>query len=158
MILADLEPGIFFLFLWGLFSWFISNKKKKKMHTDSGEVVTKPKPKEDLFVRLQKLQDHLSKDMDIFPSVPQPVKEEEFIDEEYDNSFRESEILEPELEDIHENEEYIFTKNDKPLVAESTNWLKKSLRRKSDLKKLMVIKEILGEPRSLKPYTEDNFQ
>ena len=108
MMLADFEPGIFFLLLWGLISWF-THKKKEKISTDNGQVETTPKSKEDLFARLQKLQDHLSKDVDIFPLVPQPVEaEEEFIDEEYDYSFIESEILEPELEDLHENEESVL--------------------------------------------------
>ena len=159
IILSAFEPGIFFLLLWGLLSWFINNKKKKKNRTDLGEVVTKPKPKEDLFVRLQKLQEHLSKDVDIFPLAPEPVEaEEEFIDEEYDYSFIESEILEPELEDLHENEESVLETEIKTPAAESENWLKQNLSRKSNLKKLMVLKEVLGEPRSLKPYTGDYFQ
>ena len=156
MMLADFQPGLFFLLLWGLISW-LTSKKKKKMSTDSGEVETKPKSKEDFFSRLQKLQDHLSTDVDIFSSVTQPV-EEEYIDEEYDDSFIEPDILEPEQEDLHKNEEYVFTKDEKPLVAEPTSWLKKSLSRKSDRMKIMVLKEVLGEPRSLKPYTEDYFQ
>ena len=156
MILADFEPGIFFLILWGLISW-LTSKKKKKIDTDSREVIAKPK--EDLFARLQKLQDHLSKDVDIFPSVPHPVEaEEEFIDEEYDYSFIESEILEPELEDLHENEESVLETEIKTPAAESENWLKQNLSRKSNLKKLMVLKEVLGEPRSFQPYTGDYFQ
>ena len=78
MILAAFEPGIFFLLLWGLISWLIS-KKKKKIITDSGEVITKPK--EDIFARLQKLQEHLSSELDIFPSTAQP----EDTEEEYSN-------------------------------------------------------------------------
>ena len=158
MMLADFEPGIFFLLLWGLISW-LTHKKKKKISTDNGKVETKPKPKEDLFSRLQKLQDHLSKDVDIFPSVPQPMEaEEEFIDEEYDYSFIEPKILEPELEDLHENEESVLETETKTPAAESENWLKQNLSRKSNLKKLMVLKEVLGEPRSLTPYTGDYFQ
>ena len=156
MMLADFEPGIFFLLLWGLFSW-LTGKKKKKIYTDNGAVETKPKSKQDLFARLQKLQEHLSQDEDVFSSATQPV-EEENIDEEYDDSFIEPDILVPEQEDLHKNEEYVCTKDENPLVTEHTTWLKQNLRRKSDLKKLMVIKEILGEPRSLKPYTEDYFQ
>ena len=156
MMLADFEPGIFFLLLWGLISW-LTSKKKKKISPDNGEVETKPKSKEDLFARLQKLQEHFSQDADIFSSVTQPV-EEEYIDEEYDDSFIEPDILVPEQEDLHKNEGNIFTKDDIPLIVEPTNWLKQNLSQKSNLKKLMVIKEILGEPRSLKPYTEDYFQ
>ena len=156
MMLADFEPGIFFLLLWGIFSW-LTRKKKKKIRTDSGEVITKPK--EDLFARLQKLQEYLSKEAEIFPSVPKPVEtEEEFIDEEYDYSFIESEILEPELEDLHANEESVFETEIKTPAAEPENWLKKNLSRKSNLKKLMVLKEVLGEPRSLTPYIGDYFK
>ena len=156
MMLADFQPGLFFLLLWGLISWLTRNKKKE-ISPDNGEVETKPKSKEDLFARLQKLQEHLSQDADIFSSVTQPV-EEEYIDEEYDDSFIEPDILVPEQEDLHKNEGNIFTKDDIPLIVEPTNWLKKSLSRKSDLMKIMVLKEVLGEPRSLKPYTEDYFQ
>ena len=156
MMLADFQPGLFFLLLWGLISWLTRNKKKK-ISPDNGEVETKPKSKQDLFSRLQKLQEHFSQDADIFSSVTQPV-EEEYIDEEYDDSFIEPDILVPEQEDLHKNEENIFTKDDIPLIVEPTNWLKQNLSQKSNLKKLMVIKEILGEPRSLKPYTEDYFQ
>jgi len=154
MMLADFQPGLFFLILWGLISW-LTHKKKKKIPTDNGKVETKPKSKEDIFARLQKLQEHLSQYANIFSSVTQP--EEEYIDEDYDDSFIEPEILVPEQEDLHKNEEYVFTKDEKPLVAESTNWLKQNLSRKSNLKKLMVLKEVLGEPRSLKPYTGDYF-
>ena len=157
MMLADFQPGLFFLLLWGLISWLTRNKKKK-ISPDNGEVETKPKSKEDLFARLQKLQDHLSKDMDIFPSVPQPVEaEEEFIDEEYDYSFIESESLESELEDLHENEESVLETEIKTLAAEPENWLKQNLSQKSNLKKLMVLKEVMGGPRALKPYTGDYF-
>ena len=158
MNLADFEPGLFFLLLWGLISW-LTKKKKKKISTDNGKVESKPKSKEDLFARLQKLQDHLSKDMDIFPSVSQPVEaEEEFIDEEYDYSFIKPEILESEREDLHDNEESVFKTEIKTPAAESGNWLKKSLFQKSTIRKLMVLREVLGEPRSLKPYTGDYFQ
>ena len=93
MMLADFQPWLFFLLLWGLISW-LTSKKKKKISTDSGEVETKPKSKEDLFARLQKLQEHLSQDVGIFPSVTQPEEaEEEYIDEENDYSYIEPEII-----------------------------------------------------------------
>jgi len=156
MIRADFEPGFFFLLLWGLISW-LSRKKKKKLHTDSNEVVTKTK--ENLFARLEKLQEHLSNEVDILPPTPQPVEsEEQYFAQEHEYSSVEPEILEPELEDVHGNEESIFTKDDLPILTETTNWLKKNISSKSDLMKIMVLKEVLGEPRSLKPYTGDYFQ
>ena len=158
MFLAEFNPTILFLLLWGLLSWFTKKKKVQLKERDQGEH-SEMEPKENLFSRLQKLQDHLSKDMDIFPSVPQPVEaEEEFIDEEYDHSFIESEILKPELEDLHENKESVFETEIKTPAAESENWLKQNLSRKSNLKKLMVLREVLGEPRSIKPYTGDYFK
>jgi len=156
MMLADFSPGIFFLLLWGLISW-LTSKKKKKIDTDSREVIAKPK--EDLFARLQKLQEHLSKEVEIFPSEPPPVEiEVENFAEDNGNGFDEPKILEPKLEDVHEAERYAFETAVKVPAEGSANWLKKNLSCKSELRKLMVFKEVLGEPRSLKPYTGDYFQ
>ena len=158
MILAEFNPAILFFLLWGLVSWLSKKKKDQLKEKDQGEY-SEMEPKVDIFSRLQKLQDHLSKDVDIFPSVPQPVEAEgKYIDEEYDYSFIESESLESELEDLHENEESVLETEIKTPAAEPRNWLKQNLSRKSNLKKLMGLKEVLGEPRSLKPYTGDYFQ
>ena len=117
------------------------------------------KPKEDIFARLQKLQDHLSTEVDIFPSAPEPVETgEEYIAEDNEYGFEEPEILETEPEDVHENTGYVFETDIKVSPKGSANWLKQNLSGKSELKKLMVFKEVLGEPRSLKPYTGDYFQ
>ena len=151
MMLAAFEPGIFLLLLWGLISWLIS-KKKKKIITDSGEVITKPK--EDIFARLQKLQEHLSSELDIFPSTAQPedTEKEYFIkDDEY--IIEDPEIPELKPDDLSGNEEFSFTKDIQIPTKEHDNWLKQALFQKSEIKKLMVLKEVLGEPRSLKPYT-----
>ena len=156
MILADFEPGLFFLLLWGLISW-LTRKKKKKIDTDSGEVITKPK--KDLFARLQKLQEHLSKEVEIFPSEPHPIEieGENFAgDDEYD--FDKMEIPATEPEDVHEDEGCVFETDIKVSTKEHKNWLKQNLSCKTELRKLMVFKEVLGEPRSLKPYTGDYFQ
>ena len=77
-------------------------------------------------------------------------------DNEY--GFDEPEILETELEDVHENERYVFETDIKVPAKGSANWLKQNLSGKSELKKLMVLKEVLGEPRSIKPYKGDYFQ
>ena len=156
MMLSDFEPGIFFFLLWGLISWVMS-KKKKKIRTDSGEAVTKPK--EDLFARLRKLQEHLSKEVNIFPTAPEPMEaEEEYFAKNDEYGFEEVEIPVAEPEDLHENERYVFETDIKAPTTEKDNWLKQTLSGKSELKKLMVLREILGEPRSLKPYTGDYFQ
>ena len=155
MVLAAFEPGIFFLLLWGLIS-FLTRKKKKKIDTDSNEVTTKPK--EDLFARLQKLQEHLSQEVDIFPSSSPPLDvEEEYFAKEDKYGLEKPEILEPKSEDVHEAEGYAFETAIKAPAKGPANWLKQNLSCKSELRKLMVFKEILGEPRSLKRYMGDYF-
>ena len=158
MILAEFNPAIIFFLLWGLISWFSKKKKDQLKEKDKGEY-SDIKPKEDLFTRLQKLQDHLSTEVEIFPSAPPPVEtEEEYIAEDNEYGFDEPQILETEPEDVHENEGCVFEAEFKLSAKGSANWLKKNLSCKSELRKLMVFKEVLGEPRSLKPYTGDYFQ
>ncbi|SVD86399.1 uncharacterized protein METZ01_LOCUS439253 [marine metagenome] len=158
MILAEFNPMILFILLWGLLSWFTKKKKEQLKEKDQGEY-SEMKPKEDIFSRLQKLQDHLSKEVDIFPSAPEPVETgEEYIAEDNEYGFEEPKILETEPEDVHENAGYVFETDIKVSPKGSANWLKQNLSGKSELKKLMVFKEVLGEPRSLKPYTGDYFQ
>ena len=149
---------ILFILLWGLLSWFTKKKKEQLKEKDQGEY-SEMKPKEDIFTRLQKLQDHLSTEVDIFPSAPEPVEiGEEYIAEDNEYGFEEPKILETEPEDVHENAGYVFETDIKVSPKGSANWLKQNLSGKSELKKLMVFKEVLGEPRSLKPYTGDYFQ
>ena len=156
MVLAAFEPGIFFLLLWGLIS-FLTRKKKKKIDTDSREVTAKPK--KDLFARLQKLQEHLSQEVDIFPSPSPPLDvEEEYFAKEDKYGFEEPEILEPKSEDAHDAERYAFETAIKAPTTVHDNWLKQNLSRKLELRKLMVLRDVLGEPRSIKPYTGDYFQ
>ena len=156
MVLAAFEPGIFFLLLWGLISW-LTRKKKKEIDKNSDEVVTKPTA--DIVARLQKLQEHLSQGVDIFPTAPPPLDaEEEYFAEEDKHGFEEPEILEPKSEDVHEAEGYAFETAIKVPTTVYDNWLKQNLFQKSNLRKFMVIKEVLGEPRSLKPYTGDYNQ
>jgi len=158
MILAEFNPMILFILLWGLLSWFTKKKKEQLKEKDQGEY-SEMKPKEDIFTRLQKLQDHLSTEVDIFPSAPEPVEiGEEYIAEDNEYGFEEPKILETEPEDVHENAGYVFETDIKVSPKGSANWLKQNLSGKSELKKLMVFKEVLGEPRSLKPYTGDYFQ
>ena len=158
MILAEFNPMVLFILLWGLLSWLTKKKKEQLKEKDQGEY-SDMEPKEDLFTRLQKLQDHLSTEVDIFPSAPEPVETgEEYIAEDNEYGFEEPKILETEPEDVHENAGYVFETDIKVSPKGSANWLKQNLSGKSELKKLMVFKEVLGEPRSLKPYTGDYFQ
>ena len=149
MMLADFEPGIFFILLWGLLSW-LSSRKKKKINTDTDEVIIKPK--EDLFARLQKLQEHFSQEAEIFTSAPPPVD----VKDEYFTEDDENFIEEPE--DFVKNKESYLNKEIKVPTKYHDNWLKQNLSRKSNLRKLMILREIMGEPRSLNPYTGDYFQ
>ena len=158
MILAEFNPTILFLLLWGLLSWFAKKKKNQLKEKDQGEY-SDMEPKEDLFARLQKLKDHLSKEVDIFPSTPEPVEAEEaYFAEDDKHSFEEPEILAPKPEVVDKDERNVFETNIKTPTTEHDNWLKKTLFRKSELRRLIVLKEVLGEPRSLKPYTGDYFQ
>ena len=158
MILADFNPAILFFLLWGLLSWFSKKKKDQLKEKDKGEY-SDMEPKEDLLTRLKKLQDHLSTEVEIFPSAPEPVEtEEEYFAEDNEYGFDEPEILETEPEDVHENEGYVFETDIKVPAKGSANWLKQNLSGKSELRKLMVLKEVLGEPRSIKPYKGDYFQ
>ena len=158
MILAEFNPAILFFLLWGLLSWFTKKKKAQLKEKDKGEY-SDIEPKEDLFTRLQKLQDHLSTEVEIFPSAPPPVDaEEEYFagDDEY--SFDKMEIPVVDPEDVHEAEGYTFETAIKAPAKGPANWLKQNLSCKSELRKIMVFKEILGESRSLKPYTGDYFR
>jgi len=84
MILADFNPAILFLLLWGLLSWFTKKKKREARENiteDSGVKIEK----EDIFTRLQKLQDHLAGEVEIFPKKPEEEEiewEQEDIEEE----------------------------------------------------------------------------
>ena len=158
MILAEFNPAILFFLLWGLLSWFAKKKKNELKEKDQGEY-SDMEPKEDLFTHLQKLQDHLSMKVETFPSASEPAEtEEEYFAEDNEYGFDEPEILETEPEDTHENTEYVFEADIKVSPKGSANWLKQNLSGKSELRKLMVFKEVLAQPRSLKPYTGDYFQ
>ena len=158
MFLAEFNPTILFLLLWGLLSWFTKKKKVQLKEKDQGEH-SEMEPKENLFSRLQKLQDHLSKEVEIFPLDPVPMEtEENYFAEDNEYGFDEPEILETELRDVHENTEYLLETDIKVSPKGSANWLKQNLSNKSELRKLMIFKEVLGEPRSLKPYTGDYLQ
>ena len=77
MNLADFNPSILFFLLWGLLSWFTKKKKEDSQKVESES----PQPtseKENIFARLQKLQDHLANKVDILPLRP----EEEYWEED----------------------------------------------------------------------------
>ena len=158
MILAEFNPTILFLLLWGLLSWFTKKKKVQLKENNQGKY-SEMESKENLFSRLQKLQDHLSKEVDIFPSDPMPTEtEEKYFTEDNEYGFEDLEILETEPEDVHASEGCVFETDTTVPATSYDNWLKQNLSGKSELKKLIVLKEILGKPRSICPYTGNYYQ
>ena len=158
MILAEFNPTILFFLLWGLLSWFSKKKKNQLKEKDQGEYADR-EPKADLFARLQKLQDHFSTEAEIFPLATDPDgAEEEYFTEDDENSFEESKIIVPGPEEEYRDEGYVFETDIKLPTTKSKNWLQQNLSGKSNLRKLMVLKEALGEPRSIHPYTGDYYK
>ena len=152
MILADFNPAILFLLLWGLLSWFTKKKKKearKNLTEDSGVKIEK----EDIFSRLQKLQDHLSSKVEIFP----PNPDEEAVEWE-DEIFEEKPdfVPEPVIEyPIPDEKEWYGPFEEKlaiPVKIEKGSWLSTIMTDGNQIKKAIILKEILGEPRGLRPY------
>ena len=158
MILAEFNPAILFFLLWGLLSWFAKKKKNELKEKDQGEY-SEREPKADLFARIQKLQDHFSTETEIFPLATEPTGEkEEYFTEDDENSFEESEIIVPDPEEEYRDERYVFETDIKLPTTKSKNWLQQNLSGKSNLRKLIVLKEALGEPRSIHPYTGDYYK
>ena len=154
MTIADFNPSILFLLLWGLLSWFTKKKKKeaKEVEPDSPQTVQK---KEDIFARLKKLQDHLSSNVDILPLRP----EEEYWEEEKTEVFGE---LEPELVQepamVYPEKEEVAWDGSTPILPKSPikmdqrNWLSTIMGDGNHIKKALILNEILGKPRGLRPY------
>ena len=154
MTIADFNPSILFLLLWGLLSWFTKKKKKeaKEVEPDSPQTVQK---KEDIFARLKKLQDHLAGNVDILPLRP----EEEYWEEEKTEVFGE---LEPELVQepamVYPEKEEVAWDGSTPILPKSPikmdqrNWLSTIMGDGNHIKKALILNEILGKPRGLRPY------
>ena len=157
MTIADFNPSILFFLLWGLLSWFTKKKKKEAREVDSGAPKTVQK-KEDIFARLKKLQDHLSSNVDILPLKP----EEDYWEEE-EADFLEDAVptmaKEPPAE-YSVPEEIVWDESTplatKPPQVETTqgNWLSSVMADKNNMKKAIILKEILGKPRAMRPYGE----
>jgi len=154
MTIADFNPSILFLLLWGLLSWFTKKKKKeaKEVEPDSPQTVQK---KEDIFARLKKLQDHLASNVDILPLRP----EEKYWEEEKTEVFGE---LEPELVQepamVYPEKEEVAWDGSTPILPKSPikmdqrNWLSTIMGDGNHIKKALILNEILGKPRGLRPY------
>ncbi len=157
MTIADFNPSILFLLLWGLLSWFTKKKKKEAREVDSGAPKTVQK-KEDIFARLKKLQVHLSSNVDILPLKP----EEDYWEEEEADFLEDAApamVKEPPAE-YPVPEEIVWDGSTppatKPPQVETTqgNWLSSVMADKNNIKKAIILKEILGEPRAMRPYGE----
>ena len=152
MILADFNPAILFLLLWGLLSWFTKKKKKearKNLTEDSGVKIEK----EDIFTRLQKLQDHLAGEVEIFPS----KSEEEEIEWEKDDIEGKPDLVKEPAVDypIPDEKEWYGPFEEKPAIPvkiEKGSWLSTIMTDGNQIKKAIILKEILDEPRALRPY------
>ena len=154
MTIADFNPSILFLLLWGLLSWFTKKKKKeaKEVEPDPPQTVQK---KEDIFARLKKLQDHLASNVDILPLRP----EEEYWKEEKTEVFGE---LEPELVQepamVYPEKEEVAWDGSTPILPkyptkmDQRNWLSTIMGDDNHIKKALILNEILGKPRGLRPY------
>ena len=157
MTIADFNPSILFLLLWGLLSLFTKKKKKgsRKVETEFPKTL---KEKGDIFTRLRQLQDHLSSNVDILPLKP----EEDYWEEE-EADFLEDAVPAMEKEPPAEYpvpEEIVWDGSTplatKPPQVETTkgNWLSSVMADKNNIKKAIILKEILGEPRAMRPYGE----
>ena len=154
MTIADFNPSILFLLLWGLLSWFTKKKKKEAREVDSGAPKTVQK-KEDIFARLKKLQDHLADKTDIFPLRP----EEDYWEEEEESSKEEVEpekVEEPAVQyPIPDKKEWYVPVEEKTIISvkpQNGNWLHSKMTNKNHIKKAIILNEILSEPRGLRPY------
>ena len=155
MILADFNPSILFLLLWGLLSWFTKKKKKDSQKVESET----PQPileKENIFARLQKLQDHLANNVDILPLRPEEEYWEEdkidFKEKTGPATVKEPSITYPTVEEVVWDGSTPLSTEKSQIKVNVGNWLSSVIADKNNIKKAIVLNEILGEPRGLKPY------
>ena len=155
MTIADFNPSILFLLLWGLLSWFTKKKKKEAQEVDSGVPKTVQK-KEDIFARLKKLQDHLADKADILPLRPEEEYWEEdeidFQEETEPATEQEPSVSYPIVEEVVWDGSTPLSTKKPQIKSNAGNWLCFVITDKNNIKKAIVLNEILGEPRGLRPY------
>ena len=157
MTIADFNPSIIFLRLWGLLAWFTKKKKKesRKVETEFPKTL---KEKEDIFTRLKQLQDHLSSNVDILPLKPEEdyweEEEADFLEDAVPAMVKEPPVEYPVPKEIVRDGSTPLAM--KPPQVETTkgNWLSSVMAYKNNIKKAIILKEILGEPRAMRPYGE----
>jgi len=158
MNLADFNPSILFFLLWGLLSWFTKKKKKESQKVESES----PQPireKENIFVRLQKLQDHLADKVDILPLRPQEEyweeDEIEFQEEAESAIVQEPSVNHPIVKEVVWDGSSPLSTKKPQIKSNAGNWLSSVITDKKNIKKAIVLNEVLNKPRSLNPYTFD---
>ena len=155
MILADFNPSILFFLLWGLLSWFTKKKKKDLQKVESESSQPLPE-KENIFARLQKLQDHLANKVDILPLRPEEEYWEEdeidFQEETEPAIVKESPVSYPTVEEVVWDGSTPLVAKKPQINANAGNWLSSVITDKNNIKKAIVLNEILDKPRALRPY------
>ena len=155
MNLADFNPSILFFLLWGLLSWFTKKKKKDSQKVESESPQPTPE-KENIFARLQKLQDHLANKVDILPlrSEEESWEEDEidFHEETGPAIVQEPPISYPIVEDIVWDGSTPLAVKKSKIKTNTGNWLSSVITDKNNIKKAIVLNEILDKPRGLRPY------
>ena len=155
MNLADFNPSILFLLLWGLLSWFTKKKKKEAREVDSGAPKTVQK-KEEIFARLKKLQDHLANKVDILPLRPEEEYWEEdeidFQEETEPATVQEPSVSYPIVEEVVWDGSTPLSTKKPQIKTNAGNWLSSIITDKNNIKKAIILNEILDKPRGLRPY------
>ena len=138
-----------------MLSWFTKKKKKDSQKVESESPPPK-REKENIFARLQKLQDHLANKVDILPLRPEEEYwEEDEIDfqEETGPVFvEEPPISYPIVEDVVWDGSTPLAAKKPQIKTNAGNWLSSVITDKNNIKKAIVLNEILDKPRGLRPY------
>jgi len=155
MNLADFNPSILFFLLWGLLSWFTKKKKEDSQKVESESPQPIPE-KENIFARLQKLQDHLANKVDILPLRPEEEYwEEDEIDSQADTdsaSVKDSSVSYPTVKEVVWDGSAPSSTEKPEIKTNVGNWLSSLITDKNNIKKAIVLNEILDKPRGLRPY------
>ena len=155
MNLADFNPSILFFLLWGLLSWFTKKKKKDSQKVESESPQPTPE-KENIFARLQKLQDHLANKVDILPLRPEEEYREEdeidFQEETEPATVQEPSASYPIVEEVVWDGPTPLSTIKPQIKSNAGNWLYSVITEKNNIKKAIILNEILAKPRGLKPY------
>ena len=155
MNLADFNPSILFFLLWGLLSWFTKKKKKDSQKVESESPQPIPE-KENIFARLQKLQDHLANKVDILPlRLEEEYWEEDKIDFQEETEpavVQEPSVSYPIVEEVVWDGSTSLSTKKPQIKTNAGNWLSSVITDKNNIKKAIVLNEILDKPRGLKPY------